>query len=219
MGDFKHKYQRWQTKLFRAPWFSKVFVETMGTLATPIYEWTLDLMAADIRDAKRLCDVGCGNALMSRYVGGAVRGRHFTLVDQSASQLEAGRRVIQAIAAHNAVTSYAQPVEALPLEDESVDVLYTTGSINLWTDPVLGLEQCKRVVRPGGVIWVFDQAPCVTPELALDALFVKRVFGLGIPGYTMEEVLTFAELAGLPREHDAYPNMSLYGLRWQLAAD
>ena len=214
MGHFKHRYQRWQTKLFRAPWFSKVFVETMGSLASPIYEWTLELMGPDLADAKEICDVGCGNALMSRYVGRTVRGRHFTLVDQSASQLNAGRQVIMGIAAHNAVTSYAQPVEALPLPDNSVDVLYTTGSINLWTDPVLGLQQCMRVVRPGGVIWLFDQAPCVTPALALDALLVKRVFGLGIPGYSMEQVLSFAALAGLPAEHRACPNMSLYGLRW-----
>ena len=215
-GRFKHRYQRWQTKLFRAPWFSKVFVETMGHLANPIYEWTLELMDADLQQARELCDVGCGNALMSRYVAQSVRGRHFTLVDQSASQIEAGREVIKGIAAHNSVTSYAQPAERLPLDDDSVDVLYTTGSINLWEDPVLGLRQCHRVVRPGGVIWLFDQAPCTTPALALDALFVKRVFGLGIPGYSLEQVKAFAALAGLPAETHTYPNMSLYGIRWEV---
>lgn len=216
MGGFKHKYQRWQTRLFRLPWFSRVFVGTMGALATPIYEWTLELMADDLAEAERLCDVGCGNALMSRHVARNVAGRHFTLIDQSASQIEAGRQIIKGIAAHNAVTSYALPAEAIPLGDDTIDVLYTTGSINLWTDPVVGLQQCKRVVRPGGVIWLFDQAPCVTPALAIDALLVKRVFGLGIPGYTLDEVLDFAELAGLPRESQRFPNMSLYGIRWQL---
>lgn len=215
-GRFKHKYQRWQTRLFRAPWFSRVFVETMGTLARPIYEWSLTLIADDLAGAERLCDVGCGNGLMSHHVARGLSGRHFTLIDQSASQIEAGRQVIKAIAAHNSVTSYAVPVEDLPLPDDSVDVLYSTGSINLWSDPVRGLEHCKRVVRPGGVIWLFDQAPCVTPALALDALVVKRVFGLGIPGYSLEEVLEFGALAGLPREPRTFPNMSIYGIRWQL---
>jgi SAM-dependent methyltransferase len=215
-GRFKHTYQRWQTRLFRVPWFSRVFVETMGTLGRPIYEWTLTLLAEDLADAQRLCDVGCGNALMSRYVARDLAGRHFTLVDQSASQIEAGREVIKGIAAHNAVTSYALPVEEMPLEDDSIDVLYTTGSINLWTDPVAGLAHCKRVVRPGGVLWLFDQSPCVTPGLAMDALVVKRIFGLGIPGYTLDEVLEFAALAGLPRDPQVYPNMSIYGIRWQL---
>ncbi len=216
MGRFKHKYQRWQTKLFRAPWFSKIFVETMGTLASPIYEWTLDLMREDIQNAQRLCDVGCGNALMSRYVARGVRDRHFTLIDQSFSQIEAGREVIKDIAAYNHVTSYAQPVEELPLEDASTDLIYSTGSINLWDDPVSGLAHCRRALKPGGALWIFDQAPCVTPGLALDALLVKRVFGLGIPGYSMEEILGFAELAGLPPTHSAHTNMSLYGLRWQV---
>ena len=214
----KGKYQRWQTGLCRAPWFARLFVRTMGDLADPIYEWAWQLMAEDFETADALADVGCGNALMSRRVarGLSDRRRHFFLIDQSQAQIEAGREVIREIASRNHVTSYATPAEDNPLADASVDVLYTTGSINLWNDPVRGLEQCKRVVKPGGVLWLYDQRPCNTPELAFDALFVKRVFGLGLPGYTAEEVLEFARQAGLPAEHDHYPNMSLYGLRWQL---
>jgi len=215
-GRFKHGYQRWQTRLFRTPWFSRVFVETMGTLARPVYEWSLGLMAQDLEGAGRLCDVGCGNGLMSHHVARGLSGRHFSLVDQSVAQIEAGREIIKKIAARNSVTSYALPVEELPLEDGTIDVLYSTGSINLWSDPVQGLAQCKRVVRPGGVLWVFDQSPCVTPGLAVDALLVKRVFGLGIPGYSMDEVLEFAALAGLPRDAQTHPNRSIYGIRWQL---
>ena len=215
-GRFKHRYQRWQTRLFRVPWFSRVFVETMGKLADPIYAWALDLMAPDLDNAHHLCDVGCGNTLMSRSVARGKSGRHFTLIDQSASQIEAGREIIKRIAAHNTVTSYALPAERLPLEDNSVDVLYTTGSINLWTDPVEGLVQCRRVIKPGGVLWLFDQGPCDTPALVVDALFVKRVFGVGLPGYTLDEVLEFAALAGLPAEAELHVNMSLYGVRWQL---
>lgn len=211
---FRRGYQRWQTDLFRAPWFSKVFVETMGHLAAPIYDWAYQLMEPDIQVASRLCDVGCGNGLMSRRVARDVRGAHFTLIDQSASQIEAGAAVISEIATHNHVTSYAQPAEAMPPADESFDLLYTTGSINLWTDPVEGLRQCHRVLDKPGVIWLFDQAPCNTPALALDALFIKRVFGLGLPGYTLAEVLEFAREAGYPEPSCVAPNMSLYGIRW-----
>jgi SAM-dependent methyltransferase len=212
----KKSYQRWQADLFKNHWFSRVFVRVMGELAHPIYEWAWHEMAPDLVEAKSLADVGCGNGLMSRRVArGVPEGGAFTLVDASASQLEAGRDVMQEIAAHHTLTTYAQPAERLPMADASVDALYTTGSINLWDDPVGGLVQCARVVKKGGILWLFDQRPCNTVPLALDALFKKRVFGLGLPGYSLEEVLAFGEQAGLtaPRTVE---DMSLYGIRWEV---
>jgi SAM-dependent methyltransferase len=206
-------YQRFQTRLFRSQAFARVFVATMGQLARPIYNWAFNLMADDLSGVTRICDVGCGNGLMSARVAESLNGRDFTLIDQSSAQLEAGRYVIQDIAKRNMVRSFAQPVECLPLADESVDLLYTTGSVNLWTDPVRGLQQCQRVLIPGSTLWLFDQAPCVSVDLVVDALFVQRIFGLGMPGYTAQEVLEFGYQAGL-RGGILYPNKSLYGIRW-----
>ena len=41
-------------------------------------------------------------------------------------------------------------VEALPLPDESVDVIVSRGSFYFWQDRVQGLREAWRVLRPGG---------------------------------------------------------------------
>ena len=211
----RNGYQRWQVRLFQHGWFARTFVLTMGRFATPIYDWAYDLIADDLAGATDLCDLGCGNGLFSLRVAQSMSDKRFRLVDISSAQIRAGRRVIEQVARDNWVECCVAPAEELPLADHSVDVLFSGGSINLWYDPARGLAHCKRVVRPGGALWILDQRPCSTTSLALDALVRKRVFGLGIPGYRLEEVLAFAREAGLEGA-EVHEDMSLFGIRWQL---
>jgi SAM-dependent methyltransferase len=47
-------------------------------------------------------------------------------------------------------------VGALPLPDESVDVAVSTFSLHHWPDPAGGLAEIYRVLRPGGVVRLYD---------------------------------------------------------------
>jgi ubiquinone/menaquinone biosynthesis C-methylase UbiE len=185
----------------------------MGRLATPIYNWAFELMQDDLIPANTIADIGCGNGLMSYRCSRSLEAKSYALLDRSEAQLVAGEGLHRKMRRRNEVTTHVAPAESIPLEDGAYDVVYTTGSINLWSDPVQGLRECKRVVRPGGVLWLFDQGPCDSIGLVLDAVFRQRIFGLGIPGYSMEAVIRFAEEAGLDSPR-IYPNKSLYGLRW-----
>ena len=209
----RRAYQKWQAELFRTSWFARTFVATMGRLATPIYEWAFELMRDDLGRADRIADIGCGNGLMAYRCSRRLSGKTYALLDRSAAQLTAGRGLHRKMRRGNVVSTHVAPAESIPLSDASFDVVISTGSINLWEDPVQGLRECRRIARPGGTIWIFDQGPCDSVGLVLDALFRQRVFGLGIPGYTSETVIQFAEAAGLA-EPRAFPKASLYGLRW-----
>lgn len=213
--ELKQKYRNWQINLFRSGWFSSIFVRIMGRLATPIYNWAFTLMSSDLQRANMICDVGCGNFLMFNHISMKIRASKFLLVEPSPSQLKAGRNLLLNLKNENRAAAIQGPAEQLPFPDNSIDMLYSTGSINLWVDPVKGIEECARVVKPGGVIWIFDQRPCNSITLILDALFVKRIFGLGLPGFTVEETIKIADQAGL-NNPELNENMSLYGLRWKL---
>lgn len=47
--------------------------------------------------------------------------------------------------------------ESLPLEDASVDALWTVNTIHHWTDKAAACREIARVVRPGGRILLVDE--------------------------------------------------------------
>jgi ubiquinone/menaquinone biosynthesis C-methylase UbiE len=47
-------------------------------------------------------------------------------------------------------------VEEIPFPDQSLDLVISTFSLHHWTDPVKVLNEIDRVLKPGGVFYVFD---------------------------------------------------------------
>jgi SAM-dependent methyltransferase len=214
---FRGTYRIWQREsFFRSPLNSRVFEAVMRALATPIYAWAEDCIAEDLATAESVIDVGCGNAIFARRLSERVEGRAFTLIDQSASQIEMGRANIDAVRVRNSCAATVGSACDLPFADDSFDLLISTGSINLWPSPVGGLEECRRVVRPGGTVWIFDQGPVTGFLDAMDSLFRLRVFGLGIPGYTLDHVRELGDSV-FEGAASVVCNGSLYGLRWTKA--
>ncbi|MFT4570925.1 MAG: ubiquinone/menaquinone biosynthesis C-methylase UbiE [Hyphomicrobiaceae bacterium] len=211
---FRGTYRVWQREsFFRSALNSRVFEAVMRALATPIYVWAEDCIREDLRTARRVIDIGCGNAIFARRLSESLEGREFTLIDQSASQIEMGAANIEAVRRRNSCEASVGSANALPYPDNSFDFVLSTGSINLWRSPVGGLEECLRVAKPGGVIWIFDQAPVKGFVDALDSLFRLRVFGLGIPGYTLERAREMGDSV-FPEPASIEENGSLYGFRW-----
>lgn len=210
------RYRIWQRgRFFRDPLWTRVFSRVMGSLARPIYDWALAEMATDMAGADFLLDVGCGNFVLARRaVAGGLANRYWIGVDQSCGQLRAGAIHRRAADRRLTTLAVAGAAEALPFAASCFPVVVSTGSINLWQTPAAGLAECWRVLQPGGVLWVFDQAPVRGGRELLSALFRQRVFGLGVPGYPAEDVAAAAISAGLPKPDRRILDHSLYGLRW-----
>jgi SAM-dependent methyltransferase len=74
-------------------------------------------------------------------------------------------------------------VAALPFGDGTFDAVVSTFSAHRWPDRAAGLAELYRVLRPGGVAWVYDLADWITglerhgpglAELAGDSPFAGR---------------------------------------------
>jgi ubiquinone/menaquinone biosynthesis C-methylase UbiE len=52
----------------------------------------------------------------------------------------------------------------LYFENDSCDLVISAGSLHAWKNPVLVINECFRVLKPGCEAWLLDPAQVVTPE-------------------------------------------------------
>jgi len=138
---------------------------------------------------ERVLDVGCGTGFATEALieaAGEVHG-----LDQSVHQLE---QAWAKLGKHEPVRYVRGDAERLPYADDSFDVVWSSGSIEYWPNPVDALEELRRVTRPGGQVLV------VGPDDPTNTVF-KKVADAIMLFYDAEEADRMFRAAGL-READ-----------------
>jgi len=107
-------------------------------------------------------DVGCGTGFATEGLLEHVDRVHG--LDQSEHQLE---RAIGKFGTDGPVEFCRGDAERLPFDDDSFDVVWSSGSIEYWPNPVVALRECRRVTRPGGQVLI------VGPDYPNQTVFQK----------------------------------------------
>ncbi|WP_440007016.1 methyltransferase domain-containing protein [Halomicrococcus sp. SG-WS-1] len=103
----------------------------------------------DIDQDDRVLDVGCGTGFATE--GLLERTENVHGLDQSVHQLE---KAWDKLGKHDPVSFYRGDAERLPFRDDTFDVVWSSGSIEYWPDPVATLRDMRRVTKPGGQVLV-----------------------------------------------------------------
>jgi SAM-dependent methyltransferase len=74
----------------------------------------------------------------------------------------------------NRLSAVVGAAESLPFPDNTVDLVVSRGSIFFWDDPVKGLREVQRVLRPGGKAFIGGGAGSGYPKWAVDQLIQDR---------------------------------------------
>lgn len=114
------------------------------------------LALGELRTGQTVLDLGCGagldSVLAARRIGTAGR---VVGVDCTAAMVEKARRNAETVGVTNAEFRQGD-ADALPVSDESVDVVISNGVFNLCLDKPKVLAEAFRVLRAGGRIQMAD---------------------------------------------------------------
>lgn len=101
---------------------------------------------APVGSETRLLDAGCGAGMALRLA--ADLGAEVAGVDASAGLLEVARDRLPRARLEQG------DLEVLPFEDDSFDVVTGFNSFQFAADPVVALQEARRVTKPGGKVFV-----------------------------------------------------------------
>lgn len=187
--------------------------DELARVPDPAIEWSLGVgnpvRHAGLAPGERVVDLGSGGGidtiLAAREVGPT---GHVTGVDTLPEMVDRTRVAAEAAGVADRCTAVPGEMEALPLPDDSVDVVISNGVINLSPRKSRALAEAARVLRPGGRFCVADLtvdddlppevlssgaawAGCVAGALSED-VFTTKLRGAGLEDVRMGERLVFS---------------------------
>ncbi len=135
---------------------ARLFYKYLSTVYDRVnpFVWNEEMRAEalsmlDIASDDRVLDVGCGTGFATEGLLEHTENVHG--LDQSTHQLE---HALDRLNKHGPVRFYRGDAERLPFKDGSFDIVWSSGSIEYWPNPVGTLREFRRVVEPGGQVLV-----------------------------------------------------------------
>lgn len=167
--------------------------DELDSLPTEAVEWSLGVhnpvRHARLAPGERVLDIGCGGGIDTMLAARAVGPTgHVVGMDLLPDMCERASAVAEAAGVDGWCELRVGQMEAIPLDDASVDVVISNGVINLSPRKSRALAEVARVLRPGGRLCVSDLT--VEDDLPPEILTSESAWAGCISGALSEGVFT-----------------------------
>jgi demethylmenaquinone methyltransferase/2-methoxy-6-polyprenyl-1,4-benzoquinol methylase len=149
----------------RARTFYKYLSKVYDTINPFIWDERMRDEAIDMLDLSpddTVLDVGCGTGFATEGLLKQVDTVYG--LDQSPHQLS---KAYEKFGKHGDVRFHLGDAERLPFKDDTFDVVWSSGSIEYWPNPVDAIEECRRITKSGGQVLI------VGPDYPNSTVFQK----------------------------------------------
>lgn len=136
---------------------ARAYDRLSGRLFGSLFQPIADDAAAFAVPGARVLEVGCGPGHLATRLA-SEHDLDVTGLDLDPAMIERARAVAarSASAGRRTATFIVGDVAALPFPDASFHLVVSTFSMHHWADPVAGLAEINRVLRPDGRALVWD---------------------------------------------------------------
>jgi ubiquinone/menaquinone biosynthesis C-methylase UbiE len=115
-----------------------------------------DVIAAKLPPGARILDVGTGPGTIPIDLAAAAPQLTIHGLDLSAPMIEHATAAARAAGRADRVTFVAADAGNMPFPDGSFDLIVSSMSQHHWSDVPAVVGEMRRVLRPGGRVWIYD---------------------------------------------------------------
>ena len=110
----------------------------------------------------KVLDAGCGPGRLAVHLAREAPGLTVTGIDISPDMIALARQRAIATNLTDRLDFQVADVGALPFPDNEFDLVVSTLSLHHWPDPVRGLAEIRRVLKPNGKAYIYDLADWIS---------------------------------------------------------
>lgn len=128
-----------------------------GHLARRIHQRFISDLAGVLPRGARVLDIGTGPGYLLRHLACKRPDLDLWGVDFDCRMIRLARREANVALSCSTPSHFVvADAQALPFRGEAFDQIVAAFTLHIWPEPVIGLTEMRRVLRPGGRAWIYE---------------------------------------------------------------